>query len=141
MNFSSSFNNSGSAYKMAVQRPENCTSQENCNWICSRFIINGRIQLDALALGGEPQETVTIDSGLRDLNFDSFGTNSTSRLLRERALEEDGSWDPEEGNAGVTITVEEDPSGYGAETETDSAGKLFVGMIGLIMVYATMIIA
>lgn len=139
MEFSNSYDATDKPEKKAVQKPTGCDSQDGCDWVCSNMIKEGKVDVEKAALGGEPNSQVTPDSTLTSsVNLDSLGQQGT-RLLAERILTS-GSWTPEEGVAGVTISVSEDPAGVQSSI-TSSANKMMVGFLGMIATLALLIFA
>ena len=104
--------------KEPVKLPDDCTPAY-CPWIFTKLFANGVLNETLLAAGGAFEAF-------------EFESSQSSRILDEdgRVLQNNGQWNPEDDEAGVNVTFEENPG----QVRNDDLSALRNGVIACVLI-------
>lgn len=122
-----------------VQVPDKCTASD-CQWICKNLLVKGKLQETTLVIGGSVTDptgmTPSGTGGKRLLVEAEEGSVVKSKLGKNRILASN-EWDPDQDEAGVTVTFQDDPAGVKPSDTSNGRiiGSGFICMIALLVSY------
>merc|ERR1711907_137303 len=108
-NLELSFSSNSSFWTKATVKPDDCDSEEECDWMCTNFFEGGEASIELLTYGG-----VSAD----DYEFDMEGEGKA--IASNRLLQEDSEWEPEKGDSGTAAEAEFEAD-FSDSSDSDSA--------------------
>lgn len=102
-----------------VRVPDECTKDDDCDWICDNMFKAGKIEETNIVVGGQIADPTEADEEVE------------SRLLgKKKRVLADSEWNPDQDEAGVTVSWEDDPAGVkNDETVALGAGVVKSGLV------------